>query len=486
MATNNLVAKIWSFCDTLRDDGLGYGDYLEQLTYLLFLKMADENRNQYNLPKGCDWQSILKSGQIIVAYEELLKKLSVSGGMLSKIFSGAQNKIHDSIKLKKLINLIDGENWTSQDVDIKGEIYESLLQKNAENSGAGQYFTPRSVISTMVSCIKPNSLETIADPSCGTGGFFLGALLHLNNKPLTDEETSFLKFNTFHGWEIEKSTARLCLMNLFLHGIGDLKETPNIEVTDSLKRGDNGEVNEEEKVDVVLANPPFGVTSSDIPTIDIEQSKKDGYFLRKDFWVTTSNKQLAFLQHIVAMLKVNGRAAVVLPDNVLFEGGAGETIRKRLMNETDLHTILRLPTGIFYAQGVKANVLFFDKRRDSKTPATKEIWYYDYRTNISHTPKKNPLKYEDLKEFVELYNSDDRSKRKETWSNENPDGRWKKYSHADILAKDKTSLDIFWLRNDNILDLENLPDPVVLAQEIIDNVDAALESFRGVALKLED
>ncbi|BBE16064.1 type I restriction-modification system, DNA-methyltransferase subunit M [Aquipluma nitroreducens] len=486
MATNNLVAKIWSFCDTLRDDGLGYGDYLEQLTYLLFLKMADENKNQYNLPKGCDWQSILNSGQIIEAYEELLKKLSVSGGMLSKIFSGAQNKIHDSVKLKKLINLIDGEDWTSQDVDIKGEIYESLLQKNAENSGAGQYFTPRSVISTMVSCIKPNPLEKIADPSCGTGGFFLGALQHLNNKPLTAEETSFLKFSTFHGWEIEKSTARLCLMNLFLHGIGDLKETPDIEVTDSLKRGDKGEVSEEEKVDVVLANPPFGVSSSDIPTIDIEQSKKDGYFLRKDFWVTTSNKQLAFLQHIVAMLNINGRAAVVLPDNVLFEGGAGETIRKRLMNETDLHTILRLPTGIFYAQGVKANVLFFDKRRDSKTPATKEIWYYDYRTNISHTPKKNPLKYDDLKEFIELYNSADLSTRKETWSNENPEGRWKKYSYADILAKDKTSLDIFWLRNDNILDLENLPDPAVLAQEIIDNIDAALESFRGVALKLED
>lgn len=486
MATNNLVAKIWSFCDTLRDDGLGYGDYLEQLTYLLFLKMADENKNQYNLPKGCDWKSILNSSQIIETYEELLKKLSVSGGMLSKIFSGAQNKIHDSVKLKKLINLIDGENWTSQDVDIKGEIYESLLQKNAENSGAGQYFTPRSVISTMVSCIKPKPLEKIADPSCGTGGFFLGALQHLNNKPLTDEEASFLKFSTFHGWEIEKSTARLCLMNLFLHGIGDLKETPDIEVTDSLKRGDKGEVSEVEKVNVVLANPPFGVSSSDIPTIDIEQSKKDGYFLRKDFWVTTSNKQLAFLQHIVSMLKINGRAAVVLPDNVLFEGGAGETIRKRLMNETDLHTILRLPTGIFYAQGVKANVLFFDKRKDSKTPATKEIWYYDYRTNISHTPKKNPLKYDDLKEFVELYNSADLSTRKETWSKENPEGRWRKYSYADILAKDKTSLDIFWLRNDNILDLENLPDPAVLAKEIIDNVDAALESFRDVALKLED
>lgn len=486
MATNNLVAKIWSFCDTLRDDGLGYGDYLEQLTFLLFLKMADENKNKYNLPKGCDWQSILKSNQIIESYETLLKNLSVSGGMLSKIFAGAQNKIHDSLKLKRLINLIDGENWSSQDVDIKGEIYESLLQKNAENSGAGQYFTPRSVIAAMVSCIQPKPLEKIADPSCGTGGFFLGALQHLNNKPLTDEEASFLKFNTFHGWEIEKSTARLCLMNLFLHGIGDLKETPDIEVTDSLKRGDKGEVGEEEKVNVVLANPPFGVSSSDIPTIDIEQSKKDGYFLRKDFWVTTSNKQLAFLQHIVAMLKVNGRAAVVLPDNVLFEGGAGETIRKRLMNETDLHTILRLPTGIFYAQGVKANVLFFDKRKNSKSSATKEIWYYDYRTNINHTPKKNPLKYDDLKEFVELYNSDDRSKRKETWSNENPEGRWKKYSYADILAKDKTSLDIFWLRNDNILDLENLPDPAVLAKEIIDNIDAALESFRGVALKLED
>lgn len=486
MATNNLVAKIWSFCDTLRDDGLGYGDYLEQLTFLLFLKMADENKSQYNLPKGCDWQTILTSNQIIQDYESLLKNLSTSGGMLSKIFAGAQNKIHDSSKLKKLIKLIDGENWTNQDIDIKGEIYESLLQKNAENSGAGQYFTPRSVISAMVTCINPKPLETIADPSCGTGGFFLGALNHLNIKSLTKEEASFLKFMTFYGWEIEKSTARLCLMNLFLHGIGDLKETPDIEVTDSLKRGDEGEVNEKEKVSIVLANPPFGVSSSDIPTIDIEQSKKEGYFLRKDFWVTTSNKQFAFLQHIAAMLKTNGRAAVVLPDNVLFEGGAGETIRKKLMEKTNLHTILRLPTGIFYAQGVKANVLFFDKPKDAKKSATKEIWYYDYRTNISHTPKKNPLKYDDLKEFVELYNSDNRSKRKETWSKENPEGRWRKYSHEEILSSDKTSLDIFWLRNDNILDLDNLPDPAILAQEIINNIEGALENFKDIALKLED
>lgn len=486
MATNNLVAKIWSFCDTLRDDGLGYGDYLEQLTFLLFLKMADENKSQYNLPIGCDWQTILKSNKIIEDYENLLKNLSTSGGMLSKIFTGAQNKIHDSVKLKRLIKLIDGENWTDQDVDIKGEIYESLLQKNAESSGAGQYFTPRSVISAMVTCINPSPMETIADPSCGTGGFFLGALNYLNDKSLSEEETEFLKFKTFHGWEIEKSTARLCLMNLFLHGVGDLKETPDIQVKDSLKRGVEGEVQDTEKVSIVLANPPFGVSSSDTPTMDVEQSKKDGYFLRKDFWVGTSNKQLAFLQHIVTMLKTNGRAAVVLPDNVLFEGGAGETIRKKLMEETNLHTILRLPTGIFYAQGVKANVLFFDKPEEGVKLATKEVWYYDYRTNINHTPKKNPLKSTDLKEFIELYSIENLSKRKETWSQENPEGRWRKYSYKELLSRDKTSLDIFWLRNDSIIDLDNLPDPDDLAQEIIENIEGALESFKNIALKLKD
>ncbi len=485
MATNNLVAKIWSFCDTLRDDGLGYGDYLEQLTFLLFLKMADENKSQYNLPKRCDWQTILTSDQIIEDYENLLKALSNAGGMLSKIFAGAQNKIHDSVKLKRLIKLINGENWTNQDVDIKGEIYESLLQKNAENSGAGQYFTPRSVISTIITCIDPKPMETIADPSCGTGGFFLGALNHLNEKKLSKKETNFLKFKAFHGWEIEKSTARLCLMNLFLHGVGDLKETPDIHVTDSLKRGSEGEVLENEKVSIVLANPPFGVSSSDTPTIDLEQSKKEGYFLRKDFWVATSNKQLAFLQHIVAMLKTNGRAAVVLPDNVLFEGGAGEAVRKKLLDETNLHTILRLPTGIFYAQGVKANVLFFDKLHESAKSATKEVWYYDYRTNISHTPKKNPLKSTDLKEFTELYHSGNLTKRKETWSEENPEGRWRKYSTEELLSLDKTSLDIFWLRNDSILDLDNLPDPNDLTHEIIENIEAALESFKNISLKLK-
>lgn len=478
-STNILVAKIWSFCDTLRDDGLGYGDYLEQLTYLLFLKMADENKSQYQIPDGCDWQELKSSGQIIETYESILKKLSNSGGMLSKIFAGALNKIHDSVKLKRLINLIDEEDWTSQEIDVKGEIYESLLQKNAENSGAGQYFTPRSVINAMVDCIQPKPKETVADPSCGTGGFFLGVLNHLGKTKLTKPQQEFLKFHTFKGWEIEKATARLCLMNLFLHGVGDLKETPEIEVTDSLKRA-NGEVSESEKVDIVLANPPFGISSSDIPTTDKKQAEKDGYFLRKDFWVTTSNKQLSFLQHIVTMLKEHGRAAVVLPDNVLFEGGAGETIRKKLLENTNLHTILRLPTGIFYAQGVKSNVLFFQKESESTTPATKEIWIYDYRTNVRHTPKKNPLKFEHLEDFIQCYNADNISKRTETWDEENETGRWRKYSYEEIIERDKTNLDIFWLKDDNLIDLDNLPDPEVLIDDIIENIESALANFRTI------
>ncbi len=485
MTSNILVAKIWSFCDTLRDDGLGYGDYLEQLTYLLFLKMADENISQHKIPTDCDWQTLKTKEPLIEIYEKLLKALSTSGGMLEKIFAGAQNKIHDSVKLKKLINLIDEENWTSKETDIKGEIYESLLQKNAENSGAGQYFTPRSVISAMVECIQPKPKETIADPSCGTGGFFLGAVDYLNQKSLTNSETEFLKFDTFRGWEIERSTARLCLMNLFLHGIGDLIKTPEIEVTDSLRRGKEGIVKDSEKVDIILANPPFGVSSSDIPTVDKKQSEKDGYFLREDFWVTTSNKQLAFLQHIVTMLNEKGRAAVVLPDNVLFEGGAGETIRKKLLEETDLHTILRLPTGIFYAQGVKANVLFFEKRIPNSIPLTKEVWYYDYRTNIRHTPKKNPLRVEHLKEFIECYQADNKRKRKETWSDINEDGRWRKYKYKDLIAREKTNLDIFWLKDDKLIDLENLPEPELLIVKIIDNIESALASFKTIKENME-
>ncbi len=483
MSTNTLVAKIWSFCDTLRDDGVSYGDYLEQITYLLFLKMADEfsdpkYKKKFNIPKGCDWQSLSKTpvSQLINTYSTNLKRLSEAGGMLHKIFDGAQNKIHDQQKLKKLIELIAGENWINESIDIKGEIYESLLQKNAESSGAGQYFTPRPVIQAIIECVKPRPKETIADPSCGTGGFFLGVLNYLRaNYQLTSSQEEFLKFSTFHGWEIVPATARLSLMNLFLHGIGDLQTTPEINVIDSLKEP------LKTKVDLVLANPPFGVTSSDIITNDEKKAKLPGYFLRKDFWITTSNKQLAFLQHIITMLKPDGgQAAVVLPDNVLFEGGAGEVIRRKLLEEVNLHTILRLPTGIFYAQGVKANVLFFERNSKRVKPATKDVWIFDYRTNIHHTPKKNPLQYDVLREFVSSYNSPKRDESSQTWSKKNPSGRWRKFTNSEIMNRDKVNLDIFWLKDESLVDLENIPHPDELMNQIIDDLESALTNFKTI------
>jgi type I restriction enzyme M protein len=486
MKTNNLVQKIWSFCDTLRDDGIEYGDYLEQITYLLFLKIANEfskppyNRD-FNIPKDCQWEFFLNHSidGLEKNYIDAMKKLAKSGGMLTNIFSGAQNKIHDPYKLQKLILLINEDNWASHSSDIKGDIYESLLQKSAESSGAGQYFTPRPIIKAMAECIQPKPLETISDPTCGTGGFFLGALEYLNKNHSKEIEKvskkkDFLKYNTFDGNEIVPSTVRLCLMNMFLHGIGDLQETPEIKLEDSLIKPKN------KKVDIVLANPPFGNSSSYSITNDEKLSKQDGYKLREDFWTTSSNKQLSFVQHIITMLKEKGRAAIVLPDNVLFEGGAGEIIRKELLERTNLHTILRLPTGIFYANGVKVNVLFLENGKK-----TKDIWFYDYRTNIHHTLKKHPLQFEHLKSFVECYHSKNRAKTKESWNTENTKGRFRKYSLKDITARDKTNLNITWLRDDNYIDLDSLPEPEILAQEIINNLESALTSFKEVVKSLE-
>ena len=490
METNQLVDKIWRFCDTLRDDGVTYGDYLEQITYLLFLKMADEyssgkESKNYNIPKGCEWSILKKYDVSVISYEyqNILDALANTGGMIKKIFTNAQNKISDAKKLKKLIEFIDEESWVSESTDVKGDIYEALLQKNAENSGAGQYFTPRSVIKTMVECVCPRLDQTIADPSCGTGGFFLGALeyIHKTNKNISLKDADNLKFRTFHGWEIVDETARLCLMNLFLHGIGDLINTPEIEVVDSLKE------EPQKKFNIVLANPPFGKSSSDIPTNDIKKTEKDShYYYRSDFWTTTSNKQLSFLQHIVSMLDNNGIAAVVLPDNVLFEGGAGETIRKKLLETTDLHTILRLPTGIFYKPGVKANVLFFDKRPASPEMQTKEVWIYDLRTNMHFTLKQHPMTDADLKDFIKCYNPKNRHDREETWSVDNPDGRFRKYSITDILNRDKTSLDIFWIKDKSLADLDNLPSPDELAGDIIENLQSALDSFKELQAQLDN
>jgi type I restriction enzyme M protein len=487
--TSSIVSKVWAFCQTLRDDGVGYGDYLEQLTYLLFLKMADEyTKPPYNrtmpIPPQYSWESLVgKSGsELELHYNILLRELGQEKGILGQIFVKSQNKIQDPAKLYKLIALINAENWILMGVKDKGDIYEGLLEKNAEDtkSGAGQYFTPRPLIKAMVECIRPEPMRTIADPACGTAGFFLAAYDWLvDNQSLDKEQKQFLKYNTFAGNEIVAGTRRLALMNLFLHNISDIDSETVISPNDSLI-ADAGT-----RYDYVLANPPFGKKSSMTFTNEEgEQEKEELTYNRQDFWVTTSNKQLNFMQHIRSMLKTTGKAAVVLPDNVLFEGGTGETVRKKLMETCDLHTILRLPTGIFYAQGVKANVLFFDGKPASKEPWSKEVWIYDYRTNVHHTLKKNPLKLDDLKDFIECYNPTNRHKRKETWSEENIDGRWRKFSYEDILNRDKTNLDITWLKDKSLADLDNLPDPDVLALEIIENLEAGLESFRAIVAAL--
>jgi type I restriction enzyme M protein len=491
MTADTIISKVWSFCTTLRDDGVGYGDYLEQLTYLIFLKMADEyGRAPYHrnvgVPASYNWASLrrLKGAELEVHYVETLRALGLERGMLGQIFTKAQNKITDPAKLARLIDMVDETQWVTLDSDIKGDIYEGILEKNAEDtkSGAGQYFTPRALIAAMVECVAPEPGKTIADPACGTGGFFLAAYDYLvKHHDLDREQKAFLKNQTFHGNEIVAGTRRLCLMNLFLHNIGEIDGTSLISSADALV------AQPAQTVDYVLANPPFGKKSSMTFTNEEgEQEKDDLTYNRQDFWATTANKQLNFLQHIRTMLKTTGRAAVVLPDNVLFEGGAGETVRKKLLETTELHTILRLPTGIFYAQGVKANVLFFDNRPASKDAATREVWYYDYRTNIHHTLKRKPLRLDDLRDFIDCYHPANRHKRKETWHAEtNPEGRWRKYGYEELASRDKTSLDLFWLKDDSLADLDNLPEPADLADEIIDNIEAGLASFRAVAAALQ-
>lgn len=487
-----LISKVWSLCNPLRDDGVSYGDYLEQLTYLIFLKMSDEySRPPYSketgIPAGYTWQDMnnLRGAELEEQYKRTLETLGEKGGLLGKIFKQATNKISNAAILYKVVQMIDKEKWVSMSSDVKGEIYEGLLQKNAEDvkSGAGQYFTPRPLIRAMVKCLRPEPMKTIADPCCGSGGFFLAAQEYLTNPEnyqLNREEKQFLKSETFHGNELVPNTFKLCLMNLYLHNIGDIYGDVPVTLGDALLT-DPGY-----RVDYVLTNPPFGKKSSiSITNEEGEEEYEELVYNRQDFWTTSSNKQLNFLQHINTLLKVTGRAAVVVPDNVLFEGGAGETIRKKLLNTTDLHTILRLPTGIFYKPGVKANVIFFDKRPASPDRQTKEIWVYDFRTNIHFTLKQHPMEDIDLTDFVRCYHPENRFEREETWSEENPDGRWRKFSIDEILKRDKTSLDIFWVKDQSLADLDSLPEPDVLAADILDNLQSAIDSFKELRSLLE-
>ncbi len=394
MTPNAIVQKLWNYCNILRDDGLSYQDYIEQLTFLLFLKMADERQKVMPgkatlIPSDLDWQSLerLDGDPLDLHYRHILVELGKKPGMLGTIFRKAQNKIQDPAKLKRLVtDLIGREQWTTLGVDVKGDAYEGLLEKNAADvkGGAGQYFTPRPLIQAIVEVMRPEPKQLINDPACGTGGFLLPVHDYISKTyQLDKDDKRFLKEQALSGTEIVDGAARLCAMNLFLHGIGG---EDSVKVADSLISKGSREY------EMVLTNPPFGKKSSvTIIGEDGEDQREALTIAREDFWATTSNKQLNFVQHVRSTLRIDGRAAVVVPDNVLFEGGAGETIRRRLLHDCDVHTPLRLPTGIFYAQGVKANVIFFDRKVASEQPWTKKVWIYDFRTNEHFTLKTNPL-----------------------------------------------------------------------------------------------
>ena len=477
-----VVQKLWNFCNVLRDDGVSYGDYVQQLTNLLFLKMADEQtkppfKKKSIIPKKYDWSTLVsKTGTDLENhYRHALENLAKESGLLGVIFRKAQNKIQDPAKLERLIKLIDGDSkdkdrilWMGMNIDIKGEIYEGLLEKNAEDvkSGAGQYFTPRGLISAIVDVIAPKPKERIGDPACGTGGFFLSTHKYLtDNFNLDPDQKKFLKEKTFKGWDIVTEVVRLCAMSMYLHGIGSTES--QIVTGDSLI-SDLGD-----RFDIVMTNPPFGKKSSTVIFSESGKAERETLsYERNDFWATTSNKQLNFLQHVKTILKQNGRCAIVIPDNVLFEGGAGEIVRKKMLEQMNCHTLLRLPTGIFYAGGVKANVLFFDKkpaRTDGKA-WTDKLWIYDFRTNQHFTLKENQLSNHHLDDFIKCYNTKNTLKRKET-------ERFHAYSYDDLIKRDKTSWDIFWLKDDSLEDIEKLPSPEILSDKIKENLESALVSI---------
>ena len=489
--TSTIISKVWGMCNPLRDNGVSYGDYLEQLTYLIFLKMSDEYskppyRRETGIPVGYTWADMntLKGAELEEQYKATLEKLGEQGGILGKIFKGAVNKISSAAILYRIVQMIDQERWVSMSSDVKGEIYEGLLQKNAEDvkSGAGQYFTPRPLIRAMVRCVRPEPMKTIADPCCGSGGFFLAAQEYIADPEryaLDREQKEFLKNQTFYGSEIVPATYKTALMNLYLHNIGDIYGTVPVTLGDALLTAPGY------RVDYVLTNPPFGKKSSITFTNEEgEQEEEDLVYNRTDFWTTSSNKQLNFVQHINTLLNARGKAAVVVPDNVLFEGGAGETVRRKLLETTDLHTILRLPTGIFYKPGVKANVIFFDKRPAGPERQTKDVWVYDFRTNVHFTLKQHPMTDADLEDFISCFHPENRHQRHETWSEDNPDGRWRKFAVQEILDRDKASLDIFWIKDKSLADLDSLPTPDELALDIIENLQSALDGFQELMQQL--
>ncbi|WP_288926579.1 type I restriction-modification system subunit M [uncultured Akkermansia sp.] len=462
----SLTKKVWAMATALAGAGIGFTDYITQLTYLLFLKMDAESEEIFSeesaIPSGYQWKDLidLDGFELVNQYEKTLKQLSAQDNLIGTIYTKAQNKIDKPVYLKKVITMINGEQWLVMDGDVKGAIYESILEKNGQDkkSGAGQYFTPRPLIKAIVDCIRPQIGETVCDPACGTGGFLLAAYDYMKEQSFNIAKINFLNNEALHGVDNTPLVVTLASMNLYLHGIGT--DRSPVVCEDSLEKEPST------MVDVILANPPFGTRPAG--SVDIN---------RQDFYVETKNNQLNFLQHMMLMLKTGGRAAVVLPDNVLFEGGAGETIRKRLLTDFNLHTILRLPTGIFYAQGVKANVLFFTKGQP-----TKEVWFYDYRTDIKHTLATNKLERHHLDDFVSCYNN-----RVETFDAENnPQGRWRKYPIDDILARDKTSLDITWIKQGGETDNRSLSELMADIKEKSQTISSAVAELEKLLANINE
>jgi len=490
--TQQIVNKAWNFAHVLRDDGLSYMAYTEQITFLLFLKMAHEQtKPPYNrppiVPPELGWESLLKrtGAELEQHYRRILEELGKKPGMLGEVFKKARQDIQNPATLQRLIvDLIEPERWVSMEADVKGDIYEGLLARSAAESpkGAGQYFTPRELIKAIVDVMRPGPDDSVCDPACGTGGFLMLAYEYVAKhfgRDLDPDQKKHLRTAFVRGWELVPNTARLCVMNLYLHGI-NADPCPVSGGTDSL-RSDPGE-----RFSMVLTNPPFGKKSSIAVVNEAgDLDKDDETYERQDFWTTTKNKQLNFLQHVKTLLKVNGRCAIVVPDNVLFEGGAGETVRRNLLKQFDVHTLLRLPTGIFYAQGVKANVLFFDAKPAQEAPWTQRLWVYDLRTNIHFTQKTNPLKRSDLDDFVKCFNPANGRQCRVTWSDQNADGRWRAFDYDELVKRDKVNLDIFWLKDKSLEDSEDLPDPDVLAQEIADDLQTAADQFAAIATALK-
>jgi type I restriction enzyme M protein len=493
MDPSQIGKRAWSYAGVLQDAGLSCFEYVEQLTLLLFLKMADQLCEEpYNrapiVPPELGWKALLPldGAALEDQYRASLEKLGVKPGMLGVIFKGARCEIHNPALLKQLIvNLLDKVDWLALPVDVKGTIYEELLSRSAQESsrGAGQYFTTRPVIEAICQAMQPMPADTICDPAAGTGGFLCNAyqyVLDHNERDLDADEKRALREDLVEGMELSPKVGRMCAMNLYLHGIGSESAVVIHTGLDSLAAPWKREYS------MVLTNPPFGKKQSLLFVNEAgDTEKEDQIVVREDFWTSTSNKQLNFVQHIYSLLKIDGRAAMVVPDNVLFEGGAGEKVRRNLLQKCRVHTLMRLPTGIWYSPGVKANVIFFDKKEGRAEAWTDKLWVYDLRTNQHFTLKEKPIRRSDFDDFVACYKPGRVHERTETWNQANPEGRWRCFDYEELLKRDKLSLDLFWINDKSLTDTDALPAPDIIAAEIADDLEAALEQFTKIAARLE-